>query len=225
MNNLIVRSFAGLLFLDLVLAACLFVPAGTLGYWQAWLFLVVWTVCIVLITGYLVRNDPALLERRVQAGPVAETSPVQKIIQSVAALAFILVFIVSGLDHRFQWSSVPFAVVIVAELVVALGLYTVFLVFRENSFTSATIEVAAEQKVVSTGPYAIVRHPMYSGALLMMLFVPLALGSWVGLPFTLPLILVIILRLLDEEKLLTASLPGYADYCQKVRYHLVPYVW
>jgi protein-S-isoprenylcysteine O-methyltransferase Ste14 len=225
MINLLIRAFGGLVFLVAVLALALFIPAGTLAYWQAWLFLAVWTVCIVLITGYLVRKDPALLERRVQAGPVAETSRTQQIIQSIAGLSFLLIFVMSGLDFRFHWSSVPAALVIVAELVVALGLYFVFLVFRENSFTSATIEVAAEQKVVSTGPYALVRHPMYAGALLMMIFVPIALGSWVGVLFTLPLIVAIVVRLLDEEKVLAQSLPGYTDYTQKVRYHLIPYVW
>src|SRR5215831_21015889 len=120
MTNLILRSFGGLVFLDAVLAAALFLSAGTLGYWQAWLFLAVWTVCIVLITAYLVRRDPALLERRVQAGPVAETQRSQQIIQSIAGLSFVLVFVVSGLDQRFGWSQVPGAVSVVAEFVVAL---------------------------------------------------------------------------------------------------------
>jgi protein-S-isoprenylcysteine O-methyltransferase Ste14 len=106
-----------------------------------------------------------------------------------------------------------------------LGLFSVFLVFRANSYTSGTIEVAAEQKVVTTGPYALVRHPMYSGALVMCVFVPIALGSWVGLPFVLPLIIVIVVRLLDEEKLLRKDLAGYEGYMQKVRYHLIPFVW
>ena len=134
-------------------------------------------------------------------------------------------FIVPGLDCRYHWSQLPVALVLFAEVIVALGLFIVFLVFRENSYTSATVEVAAEQNVVTTGPYAVVRHPMYSGALLMCVFVPIALGSWVGLPFILPLLLVIVVRLLDEEKLLKKDLPGYAAYTQKVRYHLLPYVW
>ena len=134
-------------------------------------------------------------------------------------------FIVPGLDYRFHWSHVPVALVVIADIVVALGLFIVFLVFRENSYTSATVEVAAEQKVVTSGPYALVRHPMYSGALLMCVFVPIALGAWVGLPFVLPLIIVIVVRLLDEEKLLKTDLMGYDAYTQKVRYHLIPYVW
>jgi protein-S-isoprenylcysteine O-methyltransferase Ste14 len=225
MNNLLVRSFIGLIFLLLVLALCLFLPAGSLAYWQAWVFLAVFGVCVTLITAYLFRFDQGLLTRRVEAGPVAEPEPLQKVIQSVAALCFILMFIVPGLDYRFHWSNVPPAVVAVSELMVVLGLFIVFLVFRENSYSGATVRVAVEQKVVTTGPYAAVRHPMYAGALLMCLFVPLALGSWVGAPFTVPLIIVIVVRLLDEEKLLKADLPGYEAYWRTVRYHLIPYVW
>jgi|SRR5579859_48261 len=225
MNKLLVSSFGGLVFLLVVLGLCLFVPAGSLAYWQGWLFLAVFGVCVVLITAYLFRYDQGLLTRRVAAGPVAEPSTTQKIIQSIAGIAFLLMFIVPGLDYRFHWSTVPVALVVFAEAMVALGLFSVFLVFRANSYTSATVEVAAEQKVVTTGPYALVRHPMYSGALLMCVFVPIALGSWVGLPFVLPLIVVIVVRLLDEEKLLRKDLAGYDAYTQKVRYHLIPYVW
>jgi protein-S-isoprenylcysteine O-methyltransferase Ste14 len=225
MNNLLLRSFAGLLFLLVVLALALFLPAGSLAYWQAWVFLAVFGVCVTLITAYLARYDPGLLSRRVEAGPVAEPEPIQRVIQSVAALCFILMFIVPGLDYRFHWSTVPVALVAISELIVALGLYIVFLVFRENTYTGATIRVAAEQKVVTTGPYAVVRHPMYAGASLMVLFVPLALGSWVGVPFAVILILVIAARLIDEEKLLKKDLSGYEAYTQKVRYHLIPFVW
>lgn len=225
MNNLLLRSFAGLLFLLVVLALALFFPAGSLAYWQAWVFLAVFGVCVTLITAYLFSFDQGLLTRRVQAGPVAEPEPIQKVIQSLAALFFILMFIVPGLDYRFHWSNVPPALVAISDLMVALGLFIVFRVFRENTYTDATIRVAAEQKVVTTGPYAVVRHPMYAGASLMCLFVPLALGSWVGVPFAVILILVIALRLIDEEKLLKKDLAGYEAYTQKVRYHLIPFVW
>ena len=225
MNKLLLSSFGGLVFLLVVLGLCLFLPAGSLAYWQGWLFLAVFGVCVVLITAYLFRYDQGLLSRRVAAGPVAEPSTFQKIIQSLAAVAFLLMFIVPGLDYRFHWSHIPVALVIFAEVMVALGLFFVFLVFRANSYTSGVVEVAAEQKVVTTGPYALVRHPMYSGALLMCIFVPIALGSWVGLPFVLPLIVVIVARLFDEEKLLKSELKGYDAYLQKVRFHLIPYVW
>jgi len=225
MDNLIVKTFLGFTFLMLVLALALFLSAGSLSYWQAWVYLADFAGCTILITAYLIKNDRELLAGRVQAGPVAETQKSQQIIQSLASLFFIGVFIVPGLDFRFGWSHVPAAFSLIADGIVALGFYFVFLVFRENSFTRATIEVSAGQKVVTTGPYAIVRHPMYAGALLLVLFTPVALGSWVGVPFAIPLILVIIARLLDEEKFLKANLTGYEEYYQKVRYRLVPYVW
>jgi len=225
MNNLLLKTVAGFLFLMLMLALALFIPAGSLSYWQAWVYLAVWAVCVILITAYLIKNDQALLAGRVQAGPVAETQKSQKIIQSLASLFFVSLFIVPGLDYRFDWSNMPPIVSLIADGLVALGFYIVFLVFKENSYTRATIEVSDEQKVVTSGPYRIVRHPMYAGALLLLIVTPLALGSWVAMPFSLPLILVIAVRLLDEEKLLKTDLTGYSEYCQKVHYHLLPNVW
>jgi protein-S-isoprenylcysteine O-methyltransferase Ste14 len=225
MNNLIIKSFAGLVFLVAILGLALFLSAGSLGYWQAWLYLIAWTVCVVFITAYLVKYDQRLLASRVQAGPAAETQKAQQIIQSFASLFFIGLFIVPGLDYRYHWSHVPPFVSILSDGLVVLGFYIVFLVFKENSFTSAIIEVAAEQTVISSGPYSMVRHPMYAGAFLLLLFTPLALGSWVSIPLPLPLIIVIIIRLLAEEKFLAASLNGYSAYCQKVRYRLIPYIW
>ncbi len=225
MSYLIAKSFAGLLFLDVCLALALFLPAGSLAFWQAWVFLAVWTVCVLLITAYLIKYDPRLLASRVQAGPVAETQKSQQIIQSFAALFFLALFVVAGLDFRFHWSSVPPVVSLVADALVALGFFIVFLVFRENSYTSATIEVASEQQVISSGPYRVVRHPMYAGALLLLIFAAVALGSWVAVPFALPLALVIALRLQEEEKFLRANLTGYEAYRQQVPYRLVPFVW
>lgn len=142
----------------------------------------------------------------------------------LASLFFVGLFIVPGLDFRFHWSSVAPALSLIADVVVALGFYIVFLVFKENSYTSYTIEVANEQTVVTSGPYSLVRHPMYAGTFLL-LFTPLALGSWVALPFVLPLMLVIVIRLREEEKFLQANLHGYEQYRQTVRYCLVPFVW
>ncbi len=225
MNNLILRSFGGLIFLLVVLGLLLFIPAGSLVYWQAWVFLADFGVCVVLITAYLMRNDRGLLERRVEAGPGAETDRAQQIIQSIAGICFILIFVLAGLDNRNHWSSVPLWLVIVADVLVALGLYVVFLVFRENSYTSATVKVEAEQKVVSTGPYAIVRHPMYAGAGVFVLVTPLALDSWYALPAAVGLMIGIAFRLLAEEKTLARELAGYTEYTRKVRYHLIPFVW
>jgi len=225
MNTLNLRAIGGLLFLVIVMGAALFIPAGTLDYWQAWVFLAVFGVSVLAITLYLMRRDPQLLQRRVNAGPGAEQQTTQKIIQSIAQAAFILVFILPALDHRFKWSTVPAVVEVAGDILVAGGLLFVFFVFKENTFTSAVIEVGAEQKIVTTGPYALVRHPMYFGALVMLLGVPLALGSWWGILTLAPITLVIVWRLLDEEKFLAANLAGYPEYCNKVRYHLAPFIW
>ena len=225
MNQLVIRAFAGLFFLLIVMAIIIFVPAWTLDYRQAWIFLVVFFVPPLLITIYLMKHDPKLLERRTTAGPGAEQERIQNIIQALAGLAFIAIFIVSALDHRFGWSTVPAYVTALGDVLVIFGFYLVFLVFKENTFASGTIEVVAEQRVISTGPYALVRHPMYIGALVMLVGVPLALGSWWGLLAIIPMTLVLILRLLDEEKFLAKNLAGYRDYQSKVRYHLFPLIW
>lgn len=225
MANLLVKTFLGFAFLIVVLGLALFLPAGSLSFWQAWVYLADFAICTILITAYLIKNDQGLLERRVRAGPVAESQKSQQLIQSLASLFFIALFIVPGFDYRFHWSHVPVVVSLISFVMVAIGFYIVFLVFRENSFTSGTIEVVNEQKVISTGPYHVVRHPMYAGAFLLLLFTPLALGSWVAIPLPIPLILVIIVRLLAEERFLSANLPGYTQYCNEVHYRLIPFVW
>jgi protein-S-isoprenylcysteine O-methyltransferase Ste14 len=219
------KAFGGLLQLTVFLAAALFIPAGTLNYWQAWVFLEVFFIAVLAITIYLIKKDPQLLERRIKAGSGAETRRSQKIIQSLAAIAFILIFIISALDHRFAWSVLPYDVIVAGDFLVALGLLAVFLVFRENSYASATIEIVNEQRLITTGPYAIVRHPMYSGAFVMLAGVPLALGSWWGLLAVVPIMLVIIWRLIDEEKFLQINLPGYSAYLNNVKYRLLPFIW
>jgi protein-S-isoprenylcysteine O-methyltransferase Ste14 len=224
-GNLLVQAFLGLAFLLIVLALALFIPAGSLRFWQGWTYLGVFGLSTILITAYLIRRDRELLARRVKGGPAAETQKSQQVIQSFASLFFIALYVVAGLDFRFGWSQVPPVLSLVADGVVALGFYIVFLVFKENTYTSATIEVADAQQVISSGPYGVVRHPMYAGAFLLLLFTPLALGSWVALPLPLPLILVIIARLLAEERFLAANLSGYEAYRQKVRYRLLPYIW
>ncbi len=211
--------------LVVILAAAIFLPAWTLDYWQAWTFSVVFAVSVLAITIYLMKNDPKLLERRVKAGPGAEREMSQNIIQSLASIAFLALFVVSALDHRFAWSTVPALGSVLGDVLVVIGLYFVFLVFKENSFASGTIEVGAEQKVVTTGPYALVRHPMYMGALVMIVGVPLALGSLWGLLAIVPMTLVLVWRLLDEEKFLAKNLAGYSEYQSKVRSRLLPLIW
>jgi protein-S-isoprenylcysteine O-methyltransferase Ste14 len=225
MNKLGKKAFGGMIFLVFVLGLILFFPAGTLNYWQAWVYIVIFFVSAGAITLYLMKKDTALLERRLTAGPAGEKEKTQKIIQSIAQFAFISFYLLSGFDHRYVWSNVPVLIVITGDILVACGFYIVFMVFKENSYTSATIEVADKQSVISTGPYGIVRHPMYSGALIIMISTPIALGSWWGLIAFILIALVIVWRLIDEEKFLSANLHGYTEYCSKVRFRLIPGVF
>jgi protein-S-isoprenylcysteine O-methyltransferase Ste14 len=181
MESLTKKALAGVAWFEIVLAVLIFVPALSLAYWQGWVYWFVLLGCNLTITLYFLRHDPALIERRLHAGPRSERERSQKLIQALAAGLTPAILVVSALDHHFGWSSVPWYFVVVGDVLVLIGFTIVFLVFRENTFTAAIITVEAEQKVVSTGPYAIVRHPMYAGALLAFVGTPLALGSWWGL--------------------------------------------
>jgi protein-S-isoprenylcysteine O-methyltransferase Ste14 len=225
MNPLYKKAFVGLLFLFLVMAALLFISAGTLDYWQAWMFLAVYFGWSVAISLYLVNADPKLLERRMRGGPAAEKETVQKVIMFFVSLGFIGLLVLPALDHRFAWSHMPAYAVLAGDVLVAIGWLAIFFVFRQNTFTSATIELAPDQKVVSTGPYALVRHPMYSGALVMLAGMPIALGSWWGLLVIVVIAPALVWRLFDEEKFLARNLPGYVAYQNSVRYRLIPLVW
>ena len=225
LNKIAAKTTLGFASLILLLAIALFAPAWTLRFWQALLYLLLFASSSAAITVYLWKRDPALLSRRVSAGPIAEKSRAQQIIQLFASIGFLVTLVVPSLDHRFSWSHVPLWIVLAGDLLVVLGFYIVFKVFCVNTFTSATIEVNEQQTVISTGPYAFVRHPMYSGALVMLVGTPLALASWWGLIAFVIMVAVIVIRLLDEEKLLLANLPGYAEYVATVRYRLMPYVW
>jgi protein-S-isoprenylcysteine O-methyltransferase Ste14 len=225
MNDVTRRALRSSLVGILALAALLFIPAWTLAYWQAWLFMAVFVCASGAITVYLAIRDPKLLERRMNAGPRAEKEPAQKIIMVFAMLGFIAMLVFPALDYRFAWSPVPASVSVLGDALIALGFLFTFFVFKENSYGASTIQIAEDQTVVSTGPYALVRHPMYAAALVMLLGIPLALGSWWGL-FALLLVLpVLIWRLLDEERFLRRNLPGYSEYQAKVKYRLLPFVW
>jgi protein-S-isoprenylcysteine O-methyltransferase Ste14 len=219
------RALRGLLVLILAMAALLFIPAGTLDYWQAWTFLGVYSTASLAITLYLMKSDPKLLERRMRGGPAAEKEPTQKVIMLLASVGFIGLLIVPALDRRFGWSHMLPAVALVGDGLLALGWLAIFFVFKENSFTSATIELAPDQKVISTGPYALVRHPMYAGGLVMLAGIPIALGSWWGLLVLIATMPALVWRLLDEERFLARNLPGYVEYQKEVRYRLIPHVW
>ena len=208
-----------------VMGFALFAPAGTLRFWQGWLYGFVFVAATTIIGIYFLRHDPGLIERRMKVGPVAEQEPAQKIIVTMIIIGFALLIVLPGLDHRWHWSAVPPWIAIASDVLVALGFAVTFVVLQQNSYAASTIRVEPGQPVVSTGLYVIVRHPMYAGALLLVIFTPLALGSYWGLLVAVATFPVLVWRLTDEERFLTRNLPGYADYCQKVRYHLVPGVW
>jgi len=222
---LLIRTIAGFVFLFAVMGAVIFGAAGTLRLWEGWALLGVFAGCSGLITVWLWGHDKALLERRVKAGPGAESDPMQNVVQAFAGIVFLATIAVPGLDRRFGWSHVPVGLEIVGDALTALGFLIVFLTFRANTFTSGTIEIAQNQTVIETGPYAIVRHPMYAGALLMFVGMPLGLGSWWGLVPGALIVPVLAWRLLREEDFLAANLPGYDAYRGKVRTRLAPYVW
>lgn len=225
MKSLYTKALLSLVALAVSIGLLLFVSAGTAQYWQGWVYLGIFTGASLLITLYLMKKDPALLKRRMNGGPTAEREPAQKVIMLFASVGFIGLLVVPALDHRFGWSMVPLPVVTGGNALVTIGFYLIFLVYRENTFTSATIEVAEDQKVISTGPYAVVRHPLYASALLYLVGTPLALGSYWGLLALLFMTLFLIWRLFDEEKFLAKNLPGYTQYQKQVQHRLVPYVW
>jgi len=218
-------ALIGLLRLFVSLTVLVFLPAWTLRYWQGWVCLLVFFTSALGITVYLATNNSALLARRIKAGAKAETEKTQKVIQFFAAIAFVSLFVLSATDHRFGWSTVPLVVEIAGDLLIALGFGFVFWVFKVNSFTSGVIEVAPDQQVIASGPYAIVRHPMYLGSLVMLLGIPLSLDSFWGLLAIIFTIGLIVLRLLDEERFLEKNLAGYCAYMGRVHYRLVPYIW
>lgn len=203
----------------------LFLPAGTLDYWQAWVYLVVFVAATLLPSLYLAVKFPAALQRRMKGGPTAETRPVQRIVMVATVLAVLAQVVVSALDHRFGWSTVPVPVVVLGDVLVGAGLLLAQYVIIQNGYAAATITVEADQPLVSTGLYGLVRHPMYLGALIMMVGAPLALDSYWGLALVAPGFVALAVRIDDEETMLREELTGYDDYVQRVRFRVVPGVW
>ncbi len=206
----------------IILGLALFGPAGTLDYWQAWLYMATVFIPAFFVVIYFMKKDPAFLERRLRT---KEKEAKQGLITKAVSVLFIVAFLVPGLDRRFGWSGVPAGVSLAADAFVLLGYLLVFLVFRENSYAGRTVQVDKGQTVVSTGPYSVIRHPMYLGALVMWFATPMALGSYAAAPLFLLLGPVIVLRIMNEEEVLRRDLPGYTEYCKRTRYRLLPFIW
>jgi len=219
------KAWAASLLIFLFLCAVLFGSAGTFDYWQAWVFWVAWIVANTALGLYVKKTDPALLERRMRAGPTAETRPSQRIIMTLIMVGCIAIFAIAGLDRRFGWSQVPPWLALLGDGLLLLS-YVVFLfVFKQNTYAASTIQLAQDQKVISTGLYHYVRHPMYSGAFFLWIGIPLALGSYWDILVGLALTPVMVWRIFDEEKFLRENLEGYTDYCNRVKFRLIPFLF
>jgi protein-S-isoprenylcysteine O-methyltransferase Ste14 len=226
MDNLFARAIRAALRGYILFLAVIFIPAWTLYYWQGWAFFLTLAICTSLATLYMARHDKPLLESRLNIGPKAETTATQKMITSLGAPLFVVAVAMMVLDHRFGWSPVvPAAVSVAGDALAALGILMYFLVVRENRYAAASVNVVDGQTVISTGPYAAVRHPMYAGGVIVLIGMPLALGSWLGLLFVPCFIALLAWRLLHEEAFLSVNLPGYPAYMKKVRFRLAPHVW
>jgi protein-S-isoprenylcysteine O-methyltransferase Ste14 len=223
--KLLIQALVASLFGVIFFGVLLFWPAGTLDYWQAWVFIAVFAAVSLGPSVYWALRRPEILRRRMHAGPIAETRTAQKIATIGVYVMVVAMVVVSAFDHRFGWSQVPTPVVLIGDVLVAGGLGMAMVVVHQNNYAAATITVEADQPVISTGLYGLVRHPMYVGALIMMVGMPLALDSYWGLVTVLPGVAVLALRIVDEEKMLRHDLAGYDAYTQKVHYRLVPGVW
>jgi protein-S-isoprenylcysteine O-methyltransferase Ste14 len=209
----------------IVFAALMYFAAGTWNYWQGWLFLAVFAALTAGSTIYIALHDRPLLERRLAAGPWQEKERSQQVIVTVIILAFFASIILPALDHRFGFSPVPGYVAMLGEALTVFSFLAMFWVIKTNSWAAANVSVARDQRVVDTGPYAYVRHPMYAFAIWLFVGIPLALGSWWSIALVVAVIPVLIRRLIDEERILQRDLPGYTDYMKRVPYRLIPYVW
>jgi protein-S-isoprenylcysteine O-methyltransferase Ste14 len=215
----IIRLF---ILIPVALGLMLFLPAGTLCYWQAWAFIATLIIPLAFVILYFLKHDPDLLERRLR---YKEKERRERVIIAIGNFLFLAGLLAPGFDRRFGWSHMPAWLSIVADAVIFASYMFVFRVYRENSYASRILEIQQGQKVIDTGPYAAIRHPMYAGIIAMYLSIPLALGSYISLAFFVPVISLIFVRIFDEERLLLKDLPGYKDYTERVRYRLIPRIW
>jgi len=222
LKSLIKKIIKRFSLVPIVLGLLILVPAGTFNFWQVYVYLAVLVIPMIFVLFYFLKNDPLFLERRTRA---REKEKAQKIIQIVFSLIFLSGFVIPGLDKRFGWSDIPINIVLITDIIVLFGYLLIFFVFRQNSYASRVVEVDKSQKVITTGLYSIVRHPMYLGVLIMYIPAPVALGSYWGLIPMATIPLAIVFRILNEEKVLSKDLPGYKEYCQKTRYRLIPLIW
>ena len=225
MNPIYLQMIRSSVLGTLALGALVFIPAGTLNYWQGWAYIGTAISASALYTIYLVKHDPALLRRRQQVGPSHEKEPAQKIIVLFIFAAFVTLIVLPPLDYRLGWSPVPWYVSVIGDTLVALSFYVFYLVSKINTYAAANVRVEEGQRVIDTGVYGLVRHPMYFGALFLIVGTPLALGSWWTLFLTPVFLLLLYFRIASEEKVLMRDLAGYAEYQRKVRYGLIPFVW
>jgi protein-S-isoprenylcysteine O-methyltransferase Ste14 len=225
MKSLISKAISESIFGLILFVILVYVSAGTWHYWQGWLFLTVFTLSTIGFTVYMLLYDKPLFERRMNAGPWKEKEWSQKIIVSLIILAFFVFMVFPILDYRYGLSPVPAWVSILGNIIIVCSFLFIFWVLRVNSFAASNISVEPDQKVISNGPYAYVRHPMYAGAIWLFVGIPLALGSWWTIILIIPFFPVLAWRLLDEERFLSKNLPGYTEYQKKVKYRLVPFVW
>ena len=225
MDKFIIKGLAANIVAGVLFLACILISAGTVRYWQAWAFFIVFEAACQGLGVYFLVHDRKVIERRVAVGPMAEKEPAQKVISALFLLGFLVMLIFPALDHRYGWSPVPAYLSVLGDVFAALSLLANIPVLKANRYAASTIRVEEGQPVVATGPYALVRHPMYSAAIVLLVSIPLSLGSWLGVLWIVPFFPVLAWRLLDEERFLRQNLPGYAEYTQKVPYRLVPRVW
>lgn len=220
--KLLIRALLKFIVGFLLVGALIFIPAGSLTFVNGWVFIAALFVPMLILGAVLLVRSPELLEKRLKVG---EKQGTQKGVVAASGVLFLAGFVVAGLDFRFGWSRVPAWVVAVAcaVLLVSYALYAE--VMRENAYLSRTVEVQENQKVVDTGLYGIVRHPMYAVTVWLFLSIPVVLGSWWSLLCFVPYIAVIAVRIVNEEKVLTEGLDGYAEYKKRVKYRILPFIW